>query len=119
MPHAWIRSLRNASSCCRNAAVTGSVFWAGALVEMGARDPHEVELALHELSRQELVRSSRTSAMAGEREFGFWHLLVRDVCYGQIPRAARAARHRAAAAWIEGKAGDRARTWLTSSPIIS
>ena len=92
----------------QDAAVTGSVFWAGALVEMGARDPHEVELALHELSRKELVRSSRTSAMAGEREFGFWHLLVRDVCYGQIPRAARAARHRAAAAWIEGKAGDRA-----------
>ena len=35
-------------------------------------------------------------------------MLVRDVCYGQIPRAARAARHRAAAAWIEGKAGERA-----------
>ena len=32
----------------------------------------------------------RTSAMEGEREFGFWHLLVRDVCYAQIPRAARA-----------------------------
>ena len=35
-------------------------------------------------------------------------LLVRDVCYGQIPRAARAARHQAAAAWIERKAGERA-----------
>ena len=32
---------------------------------------------------------------------------VRDVCYQQIPRAARAARHRAAAAWIERKAGER------------
>ena len=92
----------------QDAAVVGNVFWAGALVEMGARDPHEVELALHELSRKELVRPARTSAMEGEQEYGFWHLLVRDVCYGQIPRAARAARHRAAAAWIEGKAGDRA-----------
>src|SRR5205809_4029439 len=35
-------------------------------------------------------------------------VLVRDVCYGQIPRAARAARHQAAAAWIEEKAGERA-----------
>ena len=92
----------------QDAAVVGNVFWAGAVVEMSARDPHEVELALHELSRKELVRPARTSAMEGEQEYGFWHLLVRDVCYGQIPRAARAARHRAAAAWIEDKAGDRA-----------
>jgi tetratricopeptide (TPR) repeat protein len=32
---------------------------------------------------------------------------VRDVCYGQIPRASRAARHEAAAAWLEAKAGER------------
>ena len=70
--------------------------------------PREVELALHELARKELVRPARTSSMEGEREYGFWHLLVRDVCYAQIPRAARAARHRAAAAWIERKAGERA-----------
>ena len=38
---------------------------------------------------------------------GFWHLLVRDVCYTQIPRSSRAARHRAAAAWIERQAGER------------
>ena len=46
--------------------------------------------------------------MEGEAQYGFWHLLVRDVCYAQIPRAARAARHRAAAAWIERRAGERA-----------
>ena len=46
--------------------------------------------------------------MRDEAEYGFWHLLVRDVCYAQIPRAARAARHRAAAAWLERQAGERA-----------
>ena len=70
--------------------------------------PREVEQALHELARKELVRPARTSSMEGEAEYGFWHLLVRDVCYAQIPRAARAARHRAAAAWLERKAGERA-----------
>ena len=45
--------------------------------------------------------------MQGEQEYGFWHLLVRDVCYAQIPRSSRAARHRAAAVWIERQAGDR------------
>ena len=45
--------------------------------------------------------------MEGEHEFTFWHALVRDVAYGQIPRAARAAKHVAAARWIERIAGDR------------
>jgi tetratricopeptide (TPR) repeat protein len=94
-------------SLLQDASVLGKVFWSGALAAMGGRDPVEVEQALHELARKELVRASRTSSMEDEHEYGFWHVLVRDVCYGQIPRAARAARHRAAAAWIEEKAGER------------
>jgi class 3 adenylate cyclase/tetratricopeptide (TPR) repeat protein len=91
----------------QDAAVVGSVFWSGAVVEMGDREPREVEQALHELTRKELVRPARTSTMEGDREYGFWHLLVRDVCYAQIPRAARAVRHEAAADWIRRRAGDR------------
>ena len=94
-------------SLLQDASVLGKVFWAGALAGMGDRDAHEVELALHELARKELVRPARTSSMQGEQEFGFWHVLVRDVCYGQIPRAARADRHQLAAAWLEEKAGER------------
>jgi class 3 adenylate cyclase/tetratricopeptide (TPR) repeat protein len=94
-------------SLLQDAAVIGKVFWAGALASMGERGPRDVELALHELARKELVRPARVSSMLGEREYGFWHLLVRDVCYAQIPRSGRAARHRAAAAWIERQAGDR------------
>ena len=91
----------------QDASVLGKVFWAGALCEMGGHDAREVEVALHELSRKELVRSARQSSMTGEAEYGFWHLLLRDVAYGQIPRAARAAKHHAAATWIERKAGER------------
>jgi predicted ATPase/class 3 adenylate cyclase len=91
----------------QDAAVIGQVFWAGALTSMGDREPRDVEHALHELARKELVRPIRTSSMQGEQEYGFWHLLVRDVCYAQIPRSSRVARHRAAAAWIERQAGDR------------
>ena len=76
-------------SLLQDAAVLGKVFWAGALAEMGGRKAQEVEQALHVLSRKELVRPARTSSMEGEAEYGFWHLLVRDVCYAQIPRAAR------------------------------
>jgi predicted ATPase/class 3 adenylate cyclase len=94
-------------SLLQDASVLGKVFWAGALAAMGDRDSGEVEQALHELARKELVRPARTSSMAGEAEYGFWHVLVRDVCYGQIPRAGRAARHRAAALWLERKARGR------------
>ena len=94
-------------SLLQDASVLGKVFWAGAVAAMGGRDRREVELALHELARKELVRPARTSSMEGEQEYWFWHVLVRDVCYGQIPRAARAARHELAAAWIEEKAGER------------
>src|SRR4029453_3194115 len=34
--------------------------------------------------------------------YAFRHLLVRDVAYGQIPRADRAEKHALAAEWIEG-----------------
>ena len=92
----------------QDAAVVGKVFWSGALVEVGGRPAPEVEAALHELARLELVRPARESSMEGEREHGFWHVLVRDVCYAQIPRSSRAARHRRVAAWIAHQAGDRA-----------
>jgi class 3 adenylate cyclase/tetratricopeptide (TPR) repeat protein len=94
-------------SLLQDAAVIGKVFWASAVAEMGSLDPGDVELALHELARKELVRPARTSSMEGESEYSFWHLLVRDVAYAQIPRADRSRRHRAAAAWIERKAGER------------
>ena len=94
-------------SLLQDAAVVGKIFWAGALVEIGAHSEAELELALHELARKELVRPARVSSMEGESEYSFWHLLVRDVAYAQIPRAERARRHRSAAAWIERKAGER------------
>jgi class 3 adenylate cyclase len=91
----------------QDAAVLGKVFWVGALAEIGGRDAGELEFALHELARKELVRPARVSSMEGESEYSFWHLLVRDVAYSQIPRAERVRRHRAAAAWIERKGGER------------
>ena len=94
-------------SLLQDAAVMGKVFWTSAVSEMGGLDQRDVELALHELARKELVRAARTSSMEGESEYSFWHLLVRDVAYSQIPRAQRARRHRAAAEWIERKAGER------------
>ncbi len=86
-----------------DAAVVGKVFWAEAVASMGGRDPVDVERALHDLGRKELVRVVRQPSMAGQREYVFWHVLVRDVAYSQLPRVGRAERHVAAADWIEGQ----------------
>jgi class 3 adenylate cyclase/tetratricopeptide (TPR) repeat protein len=91
----------------QDGAVIGRVFWSGAVAEMSGRDHGQVAEALDELARKQLVRPVRVSSMAGEAEYTFWHALVRDVAYAQIPRVARAQRHLAAAAWIERAAADR------------
>jgi predicted ATPase/class 3 adenylate cyclase len=85
----------------QNASVVGKVFWPGALAAIGERDHLDVEQRLPVLERRELVRRSRRSSVAGESEYAFRHVLVRDVAYGSIPRAGRAERHRRAAEWIE------------------
>jgi predicted ATPase len=91
----------------QDAAVIGKVFWAGAAAAMGGREAVEVEDAFSDLARRELIRPAAQSSMEGEREYGFWHALVRDVAYAQIPRAERASRHLRAVDWIEQKAGGR------------
>ena len=88
----------------QDAAVVGKVFWSGALAAIGERDRLDIERQLPGLERRELVRRSRRSSVAGESEYAFRHVLVRDVAYGSIPRASRAERHRRAAEWIESLA---------------
>jgi class 3 adenylate cyclase len=94
-------------SLLQAASVVGKVFWTGAVASVSRAAEDSVAEALHELARKELVRPVRSSSVQSEQEYTFWHVLVRDVAYGQIPRAARAAKHRAAAEWMERIAGER------------
>src|SRR2546423_6339183 len=87
----------------QDASVHGKVFWAGALVNGDAAARRLVEERLHGLERKEFVQRARRSSVAGETEYAFRHLLLRDVAYGQIPRAARAERHRRGGPGGEGR----------------
>jgi tetratricopeptide (TPR) repeat protein len=90
-----------------DASVLGKVFWSGALADMGDVDEDAVRDRLRRIARKELVRPARGSTVKDQEEYSFWHTLVRDVAYGQIPRAARGAKHLAAAEWVERMAADR------------
>jgi class 3 adenylate cyclase/tetratricopeptide (TPR) repeat protein len=90
-----------------DAAVVGEVFWTGAVAALDHDDREAAEQGLAELVRRDLVLVEATSSIGGEREFAFRHNLIRDVAYGQLTRADRAAKHAAVARWVEATAGER------------
>jgi class 3 adenylate cyclase/tetratricopeptide (TPR) repeat protein len=94
-------------SVLQDAAVVGKVFWSGAVEAVSGLPEDVVIRSLHESVRREFVRRVRKGSFAGQEEFAFNHLLVQEVAYRQIPRAARVGRHVAAARWIRAVASDR------------
>jgi len=83
----------------QHASVIGVAFWPAAIEEIDDSAP-ELEPALGELTRRDLVRASGTTSLAGEHEYAFKHILIRDVAYGQLPKKLRAVLHRRFAGWV-------------------
>ena len=100
-------ALTSEKTLLHDAAVLGRTFWVGALAAMADTAPADVEAQLRSLEQKELVRRQRSSSVEGELEYVFHHSVVRDVAYGQIPRAKRSEKHRAVAAWLESISADR------------
>ena len=88
-------------SLLQDAAAIGKTFWLGAACAISGMESRAVETSLHVLERGGFVRRERETSIAGDTEYAFLHILVREVAYGQIPRASRAEKHRQAAEWIE------------------
>ena len=90
-----------------DAAVLGETFWRGGLIALSGAAESDVDAGLAVLLARDFVRPVRTSSIAGDREYLFWHALSRDAAYGQLSRKARASKHRAAAVWLEESAQSR------------
>jgi class 3 adenylate cyclase/tetratricopeptide (TPR) repeat protein len=89
------------------AAVVGEVFWEGAVAAVADADRDEVLRCLEALERREVVRQSLSTSVAGEHEFAFRHVLVRDAAYSRIPRSVRVVQHRRCADWMEALSRER------------
>ncbi len=89
----------------QDGAVMGKVFWTGAVHPSDDAGP-----LLLALARKGFVTRQRRSSVEHETEWSFAHMLLRDVSYGQIPRADRSEKHRRAAEWIarQGRPEDNA-----------
>ncbi len=90
------------------AAVVGIHFWPNAVAAVLGMTVDVVNRSLQRLQQRDLVTEQPGSAMAGQVEYGFRHVLVRDVCYQRLPRAQRVTHHSHTADWLESLLDDRA-----------
>jgi class 3 adenylate cyclase len=83
-----------------DAAVIGKTFWRGALERIaGGRDG--IPNLLGTLEGRDLIVRETSSIIEGEQQFSFKHLLIREVAYELLPRAARRERHALVAEFFE------------------
>jgi class 3 adenylate cyclase len=85
----------------QDASVLGKIFWSGSASALDGLEHWELEELLHGLERKDFVQRARRSSLAGSTEYSFRHVLVRDVAYGQIPRADRSDKHRRVGKWLD------------------
>ncbi|SFR21296.1 Transcriptional regulatory protein, C terminal [Lentzea waywayandensis] len=90
----------------QDAAVAGDLVSPGAVAATGQRDALEVAKALELLEQRDFLRRQGRNSETGEIEYGFRHLLVRDVVADQLPRAERAVKRERALGWFEEPALD-------------
>ncbi|HZE28789.1 MAG TPA: AAA family ATPase, partial [Gaiellaceae bacterium] len=86
-----------------HAAVIGAVFWVGAVTQLGATDGPSADdptTGLTELERRDFVAHQAESTVAGDDEYAFKHILMRDVAYSQVPKGRRAELHVRFADWV-------------------
>jgi class 3 adenylate cyclase len=83
-----------------DAAVVGKTFWRGAL-ERIAREGDGLSELLGALERRDLIARETASMIEGDQQFGFKHVLIRDVAYELLPRADRRERHARVAEYFE------------------
>ena len=94
-------------SALQAAAVVGRTFWPGAVARLVNGDGPGLDAAIAPLVARDLVRRRPGSALAGETEYSFKHVLTRDVAYETLPRADRAIAHAAVAVWLDDTVGER------------
>ena len=91
----------------QNASVVGRIFWDALIAHLARQGASDTGEVLRRLRVKELVVPRSPSALAGAAEFGFRHVLIRDVAYESLPKRDRAAKHLDVARWAESTMADR------------
>src|SRR5829696_5091633 len=91
----------------QSASVVGQTFWEGALTSTAAEEGLDLGQTLAALEEKDLLAPSSGSRLAGEREYAFKHVLIRDVAYSMLPKSVRCRKHVEVAEFIRERAGER------------
>ncbi|HET8593088.1 MAG TPA: adenylate/guanylate cyclase domain-containing protein [Solirubrobacterales bacterium] len=91
----------------QSASVVGQTFWEGALASTAAEEGLDLARTLATLEEKDLLAPSAVSRLAGEREYAFKHVLIRDVAYSMLPKSVRCRKHVEVAEFIRERAGER------------
>ena len=89
----------------QGAAVMGRIFWKGALGEL-VLEGTDIDPLLEDLHLREFVLPEARSSISGEDAFKFKHVLIREVAYSGLSKAARAGYHQRFAEWLRKRAGE-------------
>jgi predicted ATPase len=88
------------------ASVVGGTFWDGAVAHLRGTKEGLID-ALDRLVGRDIVSAKKLSTIAGEREYVFVHMLIRDVAYARMPKQRRSELHVRCSDWISAlPAGD-------------
>jgi class 3 adenylate cyclase/predicted ATPase len=91
----------------QSASVIGQTFWEGALVSTAGEEGLDLGHTLSALQEKDLLVPSAASRLAGEREYAFKHVLIRDVAYSMLPKSVRCRKHVEVGEFIRERAGER------------
>jgi tetratricopeptide (TPR) repeat protein len=94
----------DARAALLHASVIGQSFWGGVLEGISVLD--DVDASLEALETRGLVRRHSQSQVAGDVEFAFKHVLIRDVAYATLPRGLKRDLHAATARVVEASVPD-------------
>lgn len=88
----------NEKRLLQDASVVGDAIWEIVLDQLyeGAR----CRPVLRSLEGRDLLRRRRHSSLPGSSEYGFKHVLIREVAYESLPKAERARKHLTIGRWL-------------------
>jgi class 3 adenylate cyclase len=87
------------------ASVVGRIFWPSAVESITRLPSEDLAATLDRLESLQLIRVNLRSA--GEMEYIFQHILIREAAYGRLSRPDLARMHAALADWLEVRAEER------------
>ncbi len=89
----------------QRAAVIGRIFWSGAIAHISP-DLEATEQSLEQLLLRDLITRESRSSIRGEQAYKFKHVLIREVAYKALTKAARSEHHEQFAEWLHERTGE-------------